>query len=298
MTGGPLISIVLPTFNGARYLRGAVESVRRQTWTRWELILVDDCSSDATPGLIAELAAAEPRIRAFRNPVNLRLPRSLNAGFERARGEFLTWTSDDNEYRPGALEALHRVLESDPGAGVAYSDAFEIDDDGQPLGPWRAPEPEALAWCNSVNACFLYRRAVAEQVGGYDDHWVLVEDWDFWMRVSLKFRLRVLHEDLYLYRRHARSLTTTRAGEIRRARLALMEQRVPEMHWLDRRSRAEAWLKMARQAHELQEPDRERKFNRRALAASPLFALAKITGRAVLGHDRAGALLHRWRRRR
>jgi glycosyltransferase involved in cell wall biosynthesis len=72
MSSTPLISIVLPTFNGSRYLRTAVESCRTQTFTDWELILVDDASTDDTPDLIRELAAQDSRIHVLQNPVNSR----------------------------------------------------------------------------------------------------------------------------------------------------------------------------------------------------------------------------------
>src|SRR6516162_6752271 len=105
-TSLPLISIVLPTFNGARYLREAIESCLHQSYPNWELILVDDASTDETPSIIADYLARDRRVTSLRNPVNRKLPGSLNAGFAQARGELLTWTSDDNCYRPHALNEM------------------------------------------------------------------------------------------------------------------------------------------------------------------------------------------------
>ena len=286
----PLVSIVLPTFNGSRYLAGAVAAIRAQTFTDWELILIDDCSTDSTPALIAELAAADPRIRPFRNATNQRLPRSLNIGFGHARGELLTWTSDDNEHRPEALTALVMFLRGHPEVDLVYADAMDMDDDGRDLGPWRAPEPHELAWINSVNACFLYRRAVQAKLGGYDPAWVLVEDWDFWLRASIHFRLAPLHRDLYRYRRHAGSLTTTRAAEIARARLRLMEKRTPELPWLTAKGRCETYLKMARSCAEIGDRADERRFHAEAQKHAWAKATVTIALRRLLGHERAGAL--------
>ncbi len=296
MSDGPLISIVLPTYNGSRYLRGAVASLRRQTYPNWELLLQDDCSTDTTPSLIAELAAADPRIKPARNPVNLRLPRSLNAGFARARGEFLTWTSDDNEHQPGALEALLSILQREPEVGLVYSDMLDIDDEGRTLGPWRAPEPDQLGLVNSVGASFLYRREVAQQVGDYDDRWRLVEDWDYWLRLAQRARLRPLHQELYRYRRHAASLTTTRAQEIERIQMEMLAVRLPELPGLSSPVRARAYLRLARMARTLSEPARAREFEGQAWRLDRRQTAVVLAGRWFLGADRAGALRNWFRR--
>ena len=78
-----LISIVLPVYNGAKYLRESIDSVLAQTYTNWELLIVDDCSGDETPEIAREYAEKDPRIHYYRNEQNLRLPRNLNKGFSR-----------------------------------------------------------------------------------------------------------------------------------------------------------------------------------------------------------------------
>lgn len=291
-----LISIVLPTYNGSRYLAGSVESVRRQTYPHWELLIQDDCSTDSTPELVARLAAGDPRIKPARNDSNRRLPRSLNAGFARASGEFLTWTSDDNEYRPGALETMRDALMEDPAAGLVYCDMSDIDDEGCPLGPWTAPEPQQIGGVNAVGACFLYRREVREAVGDYAPEWWLVEDWEYWIRIACRFPLRVLHRDLYLYRRHAASLTETRMAEIQRARMNMLAARLPGLTSPPRRMRADAWLRLARMAAELGEPQRVPEFNRQAIRQDPMRSSLVVAGRRLLGNGRAGAVRQWWRR--
>lgn len=297
MTSRPLISIVLPTYNGSRYLEGSVASVLRQTYPHWELLLQDDCSTDSTPELITRLAAADSRIKPVRNDVNLRLPKSLNAGFARASGEFLTWTSDDNEYRPEALEAMLGVLTADPAAGLVYCDMTYMDDDGRPQEVWAAPEPEAIGSTNPVGGCFLYRRAVLEAVGGYDDRWRLVEDWEYWIRVAMRFPIRTLHRDLYLYRRHAGSLTATRAAEVRRLRLAMLSERVPQLPVVSRRHHASAYLQLARMAAEQGDPVQAAAFHRKALRLDPVRSSLVMAGRRFLGPEGAGAVRQWWRRR-
>lgn len=297
MSTPPLISIVLPTYNGSRYLEGSVASVLRQSYPHWELLVQDDCSTDGTPDLIARLAARDARIKPSRNAVNLRLPNSLNAGFARASGEFLTWTSDDNEYRPEALEAMLGVLNSEPPIGLVYCDMTYMDDDGQPQETWIAPEPGAIVSTNPVGGCFLYRRSVQDAVGGYDDRWRLVEDWEYWIRVAMRFPIRALHRDLYLYRRHAGSLTATRAAEVRRLRLDMLSERVPQLPAVSRRQRASAYLQMARMAAEQGDAVRSAEFHRQALRLDPFRSSWVVAGRRLLGPEGAGAVRQWWRRR-
>ena len=97
----PKVSIVLPTYNGARYLKSSVESCLNQTHKNIELVIVDDCSTDETPDIVRSYN--DPRIRYVRNETNQRLPRSLNIGFALATGDYLTWTSDDNEFLPHSI---------------------------------------------------------------------------------------------------------------------------------------------------------------------------------------------------
>ena len=236
----PTVSIVLPTHNGRRYLREAIEGCLAQTFADWELIVVDDASTDDTPAIVAEYAARDPRIRALRNAVNLRLPASLNAGFALTRGRYLTWTSDDNIYCPVALERMVAALEGDPVLDLVYAHATTIDADGQPVGQEQIGPSEQLALRNCVGACFLYRRAVHDALGGYDEGRFLVEDYDFWLRASAQFCLAMLDDDLYLYRRHGGSLTSTQRAAVAAASETCLLDNLPRLSWLNLDQRREA----------------------------------------------------------
>ena len=84
-----LVRIILPVYNGEQYLRESIDSVIAQTYQNWELIIIDDCSSDASPSIAASYAERDSRIHYYRNEHNLKLPRSLNRGFSLAKGEYL-----------------------------------------------------------------------------------------------------------------------------------------------------------------------------------------------------------------
>lgn len=201
------ISIVLPTYNGSKYLRGSIESCLAQTHRDWELIVVDDCSTDSTPDIVRSFR--DPRVVYTRNAVNLRLPRSLNEGFRKTTGDYLTWTSDDNEFLPDALEVmLGRLRET--GSDFVYADYWSLDETSGRREIVRLPETLDLGRRNDVGACFLYTRRVYCAVGDYNPHYEMVEDYDYWMRIAKRFKTARCPGPLYLYRYHSASLTTTR----------------------------------------------------------------------------------------
>lgn len=209
---GKLVSIVLPVYNGARFLRESIESILNQTYTEWELLILDDCSTDETPGISLEYAGSDKRIHYYRNEKNLRLPGNLNRGFSLATGEYLTWTSDDNCFRPTALERMVSALDSNPEIGLVYASYQLMDENGllkEILTADRDGESHILG-SNVVGACFMYTRSVYEQVGDYDVDLMLVEDFDYWQRVMMKFRAMPISEVLYDYRWHDASLTSTK----------------------------------------------------------------------------------------
>lgn len=106
-----LVSIVLPTYNGEKFIRESIESVINQTYKNWELIIVNDCSTDGTLQIIEEYAQKDNRIKYITNEVNSRTAQSLNNGFKLAKGEYYTWTSDDNMYKPNAVEKMVKFLD-------------------------------------------------------------------------------------------------------------------------------------------------------------------------------------------
>lgn len=213
----PYVSIVLPVYNGERYLAQAIESVLNQTFTDFELILVNDCSTDSTEEIIERYASKDQRIVYLKNEVNLKLPASLNRGFSVAKGQYLTWTSDDNLYMPTAIERMAEFLDQHPEAALVYCDYDEVDEDGALIRQRIVEEPDKLLYRNVVGACFLYRREAAEVAGAYDTSRFLVEDYEYWLRIYLSFSIAALHECFYQYRWHKGSLTSTRKAEVQAA---------------------------------------------------------------------------------
>lgn len=214
-----LISIVLPVYNGAEFLKDSIDSVISQTHQNWELLILDDCSTDETPNIALEYEAKDQRIHYYRNEKNLKLPGNLNKGFGLAKGEYLTWSSDDNRYRPEALETMLRTLK-DQQVGLVFASYQVIDEHDQEIQVISAANGSGggILGGNVVGACFLYTREVYETIGDYDTELFLVEDWDYWQRVMAKFPFYAITQVLYDYRWHSASLTSTknnvRFGEV------------------------------------------------------------------------------------
>jgi glycosyltransferase involved in cell wall biosynthesis len=227
----PLVSIILPTYNGSRYIRESIESCLAQEFKDFELIIVNDCSTDNTPAIIEEYANKDPRVRILHNPVNKKLPLSLNAGSDTARGKYHTWTSDDNYYAPEALKVLVDVMEKDPGTGYIYTDYTIIDDEGKTKGVRQFGDiNKKFTGFQGSSACFLYKAELYRVNGGYDPSFFLVEDYEFFVKCFLNSTVVYLpRHDLYYYREHGASLSATRSNEVNGMAKQMLEQKMERL---------------------------------------------------------------------
>lgn len=201
-----LVSIILPVYNGEKYLSQSIESCLNQTFKNIELIIVNDCSTDNTLSIANQYAEKDNRVKVISNVVNKKLPASLNIGHNEAKGDFITWTSDDNFYELDALEKLLKsLLEQE--ADIVYSNIFLIDNLGNRIREVRLLAFENLIFGNVIGSCFLYRRNVFQKNNGYNEALFLLEDYDFWLRAILHSNYYKLDQFLYNYRKHEDSLT-------------------------------------------------------------------------------------------
>lgn len=205
-----LISIVLPVYNGEKFLRKSIESCLCQTYRNWELLIVDDGSTDRSAEIAKEYEEKDARIHYYRNEQNLKLPRTLNRGFSLAKGEYLTWTSDDNYYYDGAFEKMVNALEKDNSEFV-FAACSIIDEKENEISTISAPADyrHAIWDYDFVGACFMYTRKVYETIGGYDPELFLCEDYDYWLRIFALFKVSYVDEILYAYRFHDKALSVT-----------------------------------------------------------------------------------------
>lgn len=223
-----MISIVLPTYNGEEYLASSIESILQQSYSDFELIIVDDCSEDGTWEIMQKYSRQDCRIKIIHNNNNKKLPASLNIGFAQAKGEYFTWTSDDNVFHPTAFERLIDVLKINQEISIVYALYYFIGEDGTVLGKTTMDSSNIrdIYGGNSIGACFMYKREVHEKLNGYDENLFLVEDYDFWLRAKRYFKFYLLPEYLYDYRVHGNSLTETRNNEIRTKTVQRIEEEI------------------------------------------------------------------------
>jgi glycosyltransferase involved in cell wall biosynthesis len=235
-------SIVIPAFNAGRYLASTIESVLAQTMRAWELIVVDDGSSDETASIAQRYAAQDPRIRVVRQE-NAGVARARNAGYSASRRAtpYVAFLDADDQLREHALAALMSALDARPEAVAAHGRAASIDDQGGPrtltgrerLGrrAWVdgrvivAPDSEPTTLATLSFACHittpgqvLIRRDRLGAADPFDPDAVPAEDWDLWLRLAQQGPIEFVPDVLIDYRQHA-SNASSQLGRMRRAEL-------------------------------------------------------------------------------
>lgn len=217
-----LVSIVLPTYNGQDFLKKSIDSCLTQTYQNIELIIINDCSTDNSDAIINSYN--DDRIKYIKNEINKKLPKSLNVGFSLAKGDYYTWTSDDNYFDINAIEEMVNALESQK-VDLVCAPYFTIDNNGVITGERTVGKQCDVLIDNVVKACFLYKKEVHQKLNGYTPGLFLVEDYDFWIRATFEnFHFYQLTEKLYYYRFHENSLTDTRRDEISNALFSLLQK--------------------------------------------------------------------------
>jgi len=221
----PKVSILLPVYNHANFIKSAIDSIKMQTYTNWELIIINDGSTDNLLNILEEYKG-DPRIRIY-SQENQRLPNTLTNLHDLAVGQFVTWTSADNIMEPEMIKVLINALIYNPNASMVFADVAIINDKGEFMGHgyremnrdkenmyiMRFPHAtEALdAECdNFINACFMYRMEVARALKGeYSADLEGLEDYDFWLRIRAFGKIvHVKNEDpLYQYRVHINTMS-------------------------------------------------------------------------------------------
>ncbi|WP_336094501.1 glycosyltransferase family 2 protein [Leeuwenhoekiella sp. CH_XMU1409-2] len=201
-----LVSIILPVYNGQKFLDSAIKSILSQSYENLELIIINDASTDKSSEIIENYSRIDQRVNVIDNEVNRNLPNCLNIGHSKARSEFLTWTSDDNILKPDFLKTMVDVIKNEP-CDIVYSNYDIINEVGDFKRQQLCLPVSHILFGNVIGASFLYKRKVYEYLKGYDKDLHGVEDYDFWLRASLSFTFYQIHDNLYKYRQHSDSLT-------------------------------------------------------------------------------------------
>lgn len=218
-TEPPRVSVVIPCYNGEPWLAQAIDSVLDQTYQNFEIILVDDGSTDSTVALIRRYAAADPRIVLIEKS-HTNLSDSLNVALARARGEWVARLDQDDLSAPTRLAAQMAKADSDPTLVFVGSAFVRIDESGHQVSEHVFPaEHRQLlktlerfrGFCPHSTA--LFRVDAARRVGGYRERVNNANDWDLWLRLTAHGTLASLPSPLVSCRAHARQMSNDGGGE-------------------------------------------------------------------------------------
>ena len=209
----PRVSVLFTCYNHIRYLPEAWQSVLDQTFTDWEIIAIDDGSTDGTRDWLADPTRQDPRVTVILNETNLGTYGSLNRALKASKGEFIAILNDDDVWAPRKLEAQLALFAEHPEVGLVHTDGWFIDGDGNkredsPLG-FEYPRFEtgdifaSLLHHNLIiTSAALARRACFAAVGEFNEAYYGSADWEMWLRIAERWPMGCVAEPLTFYRVH------------------------------------------------------------------------------------------------
>lgn len=242
VSGSPLVSVIVPAYESANYLNQAVQSVCSQTYTNYELIVVDDGSSDDCVAKYDLPANA----RLIRHESNRGAGAARNTGIKAAKGEYVALMDHDDVWLPHKLETQVALLQSKPNAALAYCRCDVVDQQltAKIDSRWSEKDPSSDPLRQFLDGCFirscssiLIRRSIFDEVGMFDESLTGTDDCEFYMRLAIDHSFVYDPEPLVLYRMHpgqyTRSLAKMGRSRIRMMRsiLPLIKRRRPDLVW-------------------------------------------------------------------
>ena len=222
------VSVIVPTYNRAHVIKEAIVSILSQTFTDFELIVVDNESTDNTEEVIKSYT--DHRIRYFKNQNSGVVAVNRNYGINKARGEYIAFCDDDDLWMPEKLERQIEELEKDLEIGLVCTNGIKFDENGQ-FGEMMQTELndsgftfESLIWGNRI-ACssVLVRKEVLNDIGIFDESREIftAEDYELWLRIARKYRVKYLDIPLIKYRIHSGAYGDKRAIESIQLKIAV-----------------------------------------------------------------------------
>ena len=211
----PDISVIMSVYNGETYLAEAIESVINQTFKNWELIVINDCSTDSTSEILAGFASKDERIKVHTNEVNLKLPSSLNKAISLSIGKYIARMDADDICLPDRLEKQYKFMEENREIDMS-SCRFMTVKNGVYMsgGAGGRCDNQALRTMLLVANPILHPGVIAKaevmKKLGYDTTLTCTEDLELWTRMAMEnFKMQILPECLLIYRLHDKQITST-----------------------------------------------------------------------------------------
>lgn len=214
----PKVSVCIPTFNGAAYIRGAVDSVLKQEYQDFEVVIVDNCSTDQTEALVAELSSQSEKICFFRNEQNIGLAGNLNTCLEHARGEYIKYLCVDDLLLPGCLEQMVAGLDAHPAVSLVCGGRLSINESGQPFGLRRySSHKEVIPGYKVITRCLFAGNFIGEPTAvmfrksdmtvRFRDDLPQLMDMEMWFRLLENGKLLNIETPLCSIRFHEAQMT-------------------------------------------------------------------------------------------
>ena len=211
----PKISLIMSVYNGEDYLAETVESVLCQTFTEWEFIIINDCSTDNTSKILAEYASKDARVKVHTNKTNLRLPSSLNKALSLAEGKYIARMDADDICMPDRLQKQYDFMEANPNVDLSSCRFLTLKNGVYSSGGCGGKgESESIKALLLVTNPILHPGIIAKadviKELGYDKNFTCTEDMELWTRFVLNNkRVEILSEYLMIYRLHDKQITET-----------------------------------------------------------------------------------------
>lgn len=209
----PVVSVVMSVYNGEKYLRDSVESILNQTLEDFEFIIVDDGSADSSFKIMEEYARSDKRIVAIKNPSNLGLPKSLNIALKNTKGDFIARMDADDISLPERLEKQVRFLKENPSYGLVGTAYIEIDGNGKIIGNQRIRfletdeniKKKIIGFNPFPHCAVMFRKEIQDSIGFYNEEFKYAQDYEFWIRIMTRYKVRNLPEVL-VHKRYSNNM--------------------------------------------------------------------------------------------
>lgn len=224
----PLVTVLISVYNGMPYLPSAIESVLRQTFAEFEVLVVEDCSTDDS--LLYLQSLNSPRVRLIVNEKNLGMAESLNRGISHARGKYIARLDADDKAMPDRLQFQYQYMESNPNLVICGTWAQIINHDDKPLSIWKqSVDPLEIRWRilfknPFIHSSVMFKRDVVVNNRITYKNLFGTEDYQFWCDVLEYGEGANIDQVFIQYRRHERSMTEYNAKPMKAAHLQVANQ--------------------------------------------------------------------------
>jgi len=207
----PLISVVMPAYNAQKYINSAIESILNQTFKNFELIIVNDCSTDNTINIVNSFIRKDARVKIINNKKRLNIAASLNKGINKASSNIIARMDADDISLPNRLELQYKLINSSKNISVVGANIIVMDIDENEIAIRNYPDSsEKLKACLFRYSPFAhpvacFRRDIFNSVGGYNPKYSPTEDLDLWFRLGVKYKFGSVKKPLLKYRLYRNS---------------------------------------------------------------------------------------------